>query len=114
MNSLTKRFMKKITRYISIASLLFFGVSCEQEFVNNEASPCPSDDPSIICPGAEPVACPEGASAGTANFSKFVAVGNSFVAGVQGGALFKEVKNTPLPPINKNQPEGVGAPATFN
>src|SRR3954469_7163942 len=99
MNSLTKRSMKKITRYISIASLLFFGVSCEQEFVNNEASPCPSDDPSIICPGAEPAACPEGANAGTANFSKLVAVGNSYFAGVQGGALFTEGQNNSLPAI---------------
>jgi hypothetical protein len=106
--------MKKLTLNLYIAALLFVGASCEQELVDNSASPCPSDDPSIICPEAEEPACPAGASAGTASFSKFVAVGNSYVAGVQGGALFTEGQNNSLPAILNKQFECVGAPATFN
>ncbi|MDZ7648778.1 MAG: hypothetical protein U5K54_17260 [Cytophagales bacterium] len=40
---------------------------------------------------------------GSANFAKFVAIGNSFVAGVQGGALFTEGQNNSLPAIMANQ-----------
>lgn len=80
--------MKKSILKLYIASLLIVGASCEQELIDNSASPCPSDDPSIICPEAEEPACPAGASAGTANFTKFVAMGTSYTAGFQAGALF--------------------------
>ena len=40
---------------------------------------------------------------GSADFSKFIAVGNSFVAGVQGGALFTEGQTNSLPAIMAKQ-----------
>lgn len=105
--------MKKITINLYLAALLLIGVSCEQDLVKNTASPCPSDDPTIICPDEEVPDCPTGASAGSANFTKFVAIGNSFVAGVQAGALFTEGQNNSLPAILNKQFECVGAPADF-
>jgi len=62
-------------------------------------------------PGPEPGPTP---TTGSANFTKFVAVGNSFVAGVQGGALFTEGQNNSLAAILHKQFQLVGAPATFN
>jgi hypothetical protein len=104
--------MKKLSLNLYIASLLIIGASCEQELVDNTTTPCPSDDPSIICPEVV-VACPPGAAAGSASFTKFVAVGNSFVAGVQGGALFTDGQNNSLAAIVNKQLECVGSPATF-
>jgi hypothetical protein len=105
--------MKKITINLYLAALLMAGVSCEQDLVENNASPCPSDDPSIICPEAEEPACPAGASAGSADFTKFIAIGNSFVAGVQGGALFTEGQNNSLPAILNKQFECTGGSSNF-
>jgi hypothetical protein len=104
--------MKKLKIYSYIIALLMLGVSCEQELVDNSGSPCPSDDPSIICPQAEVDQC-AGATAGSASFTKFVAIGNSFVAGVQAGALFTEGQNNSLPAILNKQFQCVGAPAEF-
>lgn len=104
--------MKKLKIYSYIIALLVLGVSCEQELVDSSASPCPSDDPTIICPQQEVDQC-TGASAGSASFGKFIAIGNSFVAGVQGGALFTEGQNNSLPAILNKQFECVGAPAAF-
>ena len=53
------------------------------------------------------------ATAGTASFTKFVAIGNSFVAGFQAGALFTEGQTNSLPAILNKQFECVGAPAAF-
>jgi hypothetical protein len=105
--------MKKLSINLYIAALLVVGVSCEQELVQNTASPCPSTDPNVICPDEVTAACPAGASAGPLDFTKFVAVGNSFVAGVQGGALFTEGQNNSLPKIIHSRLQCVGAPATF-
>ena len=77
--------MKKSIYILYSVLVLIFSASCEQELVDNSANPCPSDDPSIICPEAAPVACPPGASAGSADFSKFVALGSSYTAGFQAG-----------------------------
>ena len=52
-------------------------------------------------------------SPGTLTTTKFVAVGNSFVAGVQGGALFTDGQNNSLPAIMNNQLALVGFPASF-
>lgn len=94
----------KSLRYIFFsASFLFFTVSCEQELVDNSASPCPSDDPSVICPESPLAACPDGASAGNADFSKFVALGSSYTAGFQAGALFNEGQANSLGKILANQ-----------
>ena len=104
----------KTLRYIFVlASLLFFSVSCEQELVDNSANPCPSNDPSIICPEESPVACPADASAGTADFTKFVALGSSYTAGFQAGALFNDGQNNSLAKILATQFSCVGGGA-FN
>jgi hypothetical protein len=95
--------MKKIIYSILSFSLIWL-VACEQ--VPIEVTP-----PEAVIPAP---ACPEGASAGTASFTKFIAIGNSFVAGVQGGALFTAGQNNSLPAILNKQFECVGAPATFN
>jgi hypothetical protein len=95
--------MKKIIYSILSFSLIWL-VACEQ--VPIEVTP-----PEAVTPAP---ACPEGASAGTASFTKFIAIGNSFVAGVQGGALFTTGQNNSLPAILNKQFECVGAPSTFN
>jgi hypothetical protein len=95
--------MKK-TKYHILTILLLIGISCEQ--VPIELTP-----PEEVVPLPD---CPAGASAGQASFTKFVAIGNSFVAGVQGGALFTEGQNNSLAAILHKQFMCVGAPATFN
>lgn len=105
--------MKKLIYILHAAAFVLLAVSCEQELVENTASPCPSDDPSIICPEAVPPACPPGASAGSADFSKFVALGTSYTAGFQAGALFNEGQNNSLGKILATQFECVGGGA-FN
>ena len=100
--------MKTLHYIFCLASLLFISVSCEQELVDNTASPCPSNDPSIICPEEAPVACPDDASAGSADFSNFVALGSSYTAGFQAGALFTEGQNNSLPKILATQFSCVG------
>jgi hypothetical protein len=104
--------MKALHTFLFFA-LLLVGVSCDQELVDNSASPCPSDDPSIICPGEEPPACPDGATAGTADFSKFVALGSSYTAGFQAGALFNAGQESSLPKLLATQFACVGGGA-FN
>lgn len=104
----------KTLRYIFVlASLLFFSVSCEQELVDNSASPCPSNDPSVICPEEASEACPDDASAGNADFTKFVALGSSYTAGFQAGALFNDAQNNSLAKILATQFSCVGGGA-FN
>jgi hypothetical protein len=82
-----------------MALFLLVAVSCEQELVDNSGSPCPSSDPSINCPDAPEEDCPAGASAGSANFTKFVALGSSYTAGFQAGALFNAGQENSLPNI---------------
>lgn len=94
--------MKKIQHIALSLSLVLALNSCEQEVI--DLSP----------PDGAPSACPDDATAGSADFSKFIAIGNSFVAGVQGGALFTTGQNNSLPAIMNKQFECVGAPATFN
>lgn len=105
--------MKKLIYIFYSASLLIFSTSCEQEIVDNSASPCPSNDPSIICPEEAPPVCPPGASAGSADFSKFVAIGSSYTAGFQAGALFTAGQNTSIGEILATQFACVGGGA-FN
>jgi hypothetical protein len=112
-NSLIKRLMKKLILYFYIIALLTVGVSCEQELVDNTSDPCLSGDPDVICPQAEEPACPAGATAGSANFSKFVALGSSYTAGFQAGALFNEGQNNSLPKLLSQQFSCVGGGA-FN
>jgi hypothetical protein len=105
--------MKKLRYIFYSVSLLMFAASCEQELVDNSASPCPSDDPSIICPQDAAPACPPGASAGEADFTKFVAIGSSYTAGFQAGALFNEGQNNSLAKILATQFACVGG-GSFN
>src|SRR5688572_2902271 len=96
--------MKKKS-YILILVLLFFTIACEQEII--ETTPADPDLTNITpdpCTG----------SAGSANFTKFVAVGNSFVAGMQAGALFNEGQANSLPAILNKQFACVGGSSTFN
>ncbi|MBL7873697.1 MAG: hypothetical protein JNM78_18910 [Cyclobacteriaceae bacterium] len=81
--------MKTIKFLYILPFALLISISCEQELITLE--------PPVIVP---PVTS---GTPGTANFSKFVAIGNSFVAGVQGGALFTEAQNNSLPAIMATQ-----------
>jgi hypothetical protein len=97
--------MKKFN-YISLAlvTLLFFG-ACEQELIE-----LTEPEPNMTNVGPDPC---DGA-AGSANFTKFIAVGNSFVAGMQGGALFTTGQNNSLAKIIHTQLACAGGSATFN
>ncbi len=96
--------MKKL-QYILLALSGFLCYACEQELV--ETTPADPDLTNIT-----PDPC-EG-SAGSANFAKFVSIGNSFVAGVQAGALFNDGQTNSLPAIMNNQFACVGGSSTFN
>jgi hypothetical protein len=88
----------KTFKFLYILPLaLMISLSCEQEVIKLE--------PPVI---EEPL--PESGTPGSASFTKFIAVGNSFVAGVQGGALFTEGQNNSLPAImaKQFQIDGVG------
>ncbi len=75
--------------YIAIATTLFVG-SCSQE--NLLLVPPTVVPPVVIVP-----------SKGTADFTKFVAIGNSLTAGYQSGALFNEGQANSLPKILSTQ-----------
>lgn len=92
--------MKSIKYFFYI--LAFFLISaCDQEVLVLQAPEVPVDN-----------SCST-ASAGSASFTKFVAIGNSFVAGFQAGALFTEGQTNSLPAILHKQFQCVGAPAAF-
>ena len=86
---------------------LIFAISCEQEVITTTPA-----EPNLTNT-VNPEPCPAGATAGSASFTKFIAIGNSFVAGVQGGALFTAGQNNSLPAILNKQFQCVGAPAAF-
>jgi hypothetical protein len=99
--------MKKI-KYIGITlSFMLILGSCQQDTID-----LIEPEPNTTNVGDD--VCPDNATAGTADFSKFVAIGNSFVAGVQAGALFTEGQNNSLAAIINKQLECAGAPSTFN
>ena len=94
----------KTLKYIGITLALALTLNaCDQEIAELE-NPTP--------PTAEPD-CPAGASAGSADFSKFVTLGNSLTAGFQAGALFTEGQNNSLGKILATQFACVGGGA-FN
>lgn len=113
MNSLTDKTMKKLSYILHVVAFAIVATSCEQELVDNSASPCPSDDPSIICPEAPDPACPAGATAGDVSFSKFIALGTSYTAGFQAGALFTQGQDNSLAAILADRFACVGGGA-FN
>jgi hypothetical protein len=95
--------MKK-PQYILLAIAMVFASACEQELI--ETVPADPDMTNITpdpCTG----------SAGSANFTKFVAIGNSLVAGVQAGALFDEGQANSLPAILNLQLACVGGGIVF-
>jgi hypothetical protein len=99
----------KTTKYLGLTlSLMLLFSACEQE-VKDLMDPCEAD-PSSCAPDTS---C-EDAEAGSANFTKFVAIGNSYVAGFQAGALFNNGQANSLPKILATQFECVGGSATFN
>ena len=95
--------MKKLL-YILVAISLLVAGACEQELV--ETVPADPDMTNIT-----PDPCTE--SAGSENFTKFVAIGNSLVAGVQAGALFDEGQTNSLAAIMNKQFACVGGTSTF-
>lgn len=103
--------MKAIKNFIYSLSLLAFISSCEQDVIDLTA-----DDECSFNPGSPncSVECPPDASAGSADFSKFVAIGSSFTAGFQAGALFNDGQNTSIPALMASKFSCVGGSATFN
>lgn len=91
--------MKNLKFLYILFAALFISTSCEQELI--ELTP-----PEVVTPV-------DSGTPGSANFTKFVAIGNSFVAGVQGGALFTAGQNNSLPAIMAAQfaKPGVGGGA---
>lgn len=99
--------MKKIKYLGYTLSLLMIISGCQQETLDL-TDPCEAD-PSSCAPDTS---C-EDADDGSLNLTKFIAVGNSFVAGVQGGALFTTGQDNSLPAIINKQLECAGGSATF-
>lgn len=106
--------MKTSVRNTVLILVVAFTFSCDQEFTTFTNNPCDGSDPSIICPPAEVVPCPDDASPGSADFTKFVAIGNSLAAGYQAAALFNEGQQNSLPLILARQFECVGGSPVFN
>jgi len=84
--------------YITFTTLLLIG-SCKQEVITTTQPVTPT-------PGTP--------SKGSGDFTKFVAVGNSFVAGMQAYALFDESQANSIPKIIAKQLETVGGATTWN
>jgi hypothetical protein len=80
--------MKKYLSIPILAALLV--VSCKQEIIKLEQPVV--TPPVVVTP-----------SVGSANFTKFVAIGNSLTAGYQAGALFNEGQQNSLPLIMSKQ-----------
>ena len=74
--------MKNLKFLYILSAALLISTSCEQELI--ELTP-----PEVVTPV-------DSGTPGSASFTKFVAIGNSFVAGVQGGALFTAGQNNSL------------------
>ena len=95
--------MKKLQYILLAISILLVG-ACEQEII--ETTPA---DPDMTNLTPEPCT----GSAGSASFTKFVAIGNSLVAGVQAGALFDDGQANSLAAIINKQLACAGGSSTF-
>jgi hypothetical protein len=93
--------MKAKNKFISILIVTLLAGACSQEAIN------PVPEVPVIDP-------PPSGSPGSANFTKFVAVGNSLTAGYQAGALFTEGQNNSLAAILNKQFALAGGTTTFN
>jgi lysophospholipase L1-like esterase len=80
----------KIKKIISFGLIIAVVISCKQEVITLE-------DPTITPP---PTVTP---TKGSADFTKFVAIGNSLTAGYQAGALYNEGQANSLPKILSTQ-----------
>lgn len=96
--------MKNIHKYLILAITLIIW-SCAQEVPIPEESPTQDNG----C-----ISCPEGAASGSASFDKFVAIGNSYVAGFQAGALFDAAQDNSMAKMIAQQLECAGGSAVFN
>ncbi|MEM8566648.1 MAG: hypothetical protein AAGF85_09310 [Bacteroidota bacterium] len=76
---------KNYNIYLVIGLLTLF--SCEQDIIENPVPPIVPEEEAVIT------------TEGTADFSNFVALGNSLTAGFQANALFTEGQNNSLPLI---------------
>ncbi len=94
--------MKKINYRGYTLSLLLLVGACSQEDIDLKAPETTTD-----------TSC-EDATAGSADFSKFVVIGDALTAGFQAGALFTEGQNNSLGKILNKQFECAGGSATFN
>src|SRR5580765_2536887 len=81
--------MKKRSLVYTVLTLLLIAWSCKQEVIELKA--------------VEPPPPPPNPSHGSADFTKFVALGSSFTAGFQAGALFDEGQANSLPAIMAKQ-----------
>ncbi|MGC3945088.1 MAG: hypothetical protein QM762_11335 [Chryseolinea sp.] len=92
--------MKKYYRLSYI--LLFMASACSQDVIDLEEPAAPEEEncSTVV--------------AGSANFTKFIAIGSSYTAGFQAGALFNDGQATSLPAILNKQFECAGAPSQFN
>lgn len=92
--------MKKIIYLGFTLSLMLLASACDQDVIDQQ-QPEAVDE----CGDAQP---------GTADFSKFVSIGESLVAGFQAGALFTDGQNSSLGAIVADKLECVGGSETFN
>jgi hypothetical protein len=91
--------MKKLKSIILLISVLF-AAGCEQEVISLKEPPGPVTPPTP--------------TAGSAVFTKYVAIGTSISAGFQAGALFTDGQNESLAAILATQFAPLNANAAFN
>jgi hypothetical protein len=89
----------KTIRYSIIIPLIL--TSCIQEML-------------VPGPDVQPESCGLSPSAGSMNVAKFIAIGDSYLAGFQAGAWFTDGQNESLPRIIARQFECVGGSSSFN
>lgn len=106
--------MKTFIKYTSYCLALGLALgACHQDEISLEA-----DDACAFDPGGKKCLeqnkeC-ETASKGSADFTKFVAIGSSYTAGFQSGALFTAGQDASIPALMAKKFECVGGSATFN
>jgi hypothetical protein len=96
--------MKKNKYAPYILAFFFLGSACDQEVLEFKDK-CEVDPASCAQPTG---------TAGSANFSKFVAIGSSLTTGFQAGALFNEGQANSLPKILAKQFSYTGTTVAFN
>jgi len=92
-----KKDMKTITIKLSVFALLLVAVSCSDNEDNILATPYLPEVGAVTPPPTAPII------SGTADFSKYVAVGNSLTAGFSDFALFMEGQDKSFPNILAQQ-----------